>query len=310
MSISRRTIVLETAACALLATGGVALASPGDPWLSGVELHPAWLAVIVPAARYGTWGLLLALGLTGAGLAAIGLLLAGSLTGLSASITSSTGLLAMTAAIGVAWIALSHESRRARLARRLDEAEEARLAAVELVAAHQEALTRLRARHDRIDLSVSLWRELAVSLDCGDEAEAGTAALELCSIRCGATGGTVHAGDRHRVVARYGAEPLAASSRHDLWFDRTVNAASELGRPVSAAEVDGATAQDSDLAVPIVDDLDGTVLGVLALRGVSPARMGAAELRDVLVIASWLAPALVRPARLERKPLLAQAVVP
>ncbi len=54
-----------------------------------------------------------------------------------------------------------------------------------------------------------------------------------------------------------------------------------------AVELTGAGPTDSDLAAPIV--LDGMAVGVLVVRGVS--RMGAAALRDLAVIAEWLAPA-------------------
>jgi len=308
MSTSSRTIVFEAAAGAVLTTGGVALVSPGDPWLTGVGFHPAWIAILVPAARYGTRGFLFGLGLTGAALALAGLLLVGSMAGLATTATGTSSIFALGAAIGVAWIALAHEGRTARLARRLADAEASLADAEQVLAAQRDALGKLRARHDRIDLSLTLWRELARRLDRGSESEAARAALELCALRCGATSGVVHGSDRHRVLARHGRE-LPASSQIDLWFDRTVKAAAELRRPVLASEVADVTAQDSDAAAPVLDEVDGSVLGVIALRGV-PGRLGAAELRDLFVIAGWLGPALKPTVHVERLRPAAETVVP
>jgi hypothetical protein len=56
----------------------------------------------------------------------------------------------------------------------------------------------------------------------------------------------------------------------------------------------GASESDCDVAVPVTDEGSGVVIGVIALRGVSPGYMRAAELRDLGVLAQWLAPALAR----------------
>lgn len=310
MSTSSRTIALEAGAGAALATAAVVALSPDDPWLTGVGLHPAWLAVLVPAARYGIRGLALALIATGAALAVVGALLDGSLAGLAARATGSSALLALTAAILIAWIAVLHEGRHARLARRLADAERAAREAEGVVAVQHETLARLRARHDRIDVSIAFWRELAARLHRGDEADAATAAVELAAIRCGADAGAVLAVQRPRAVARWGAPP-AEPLRRDAWRDRTARAAAERRRAVVATEVDGADADDSDVAVPIIDDArGGEPLGVLALRGLGPDRIGAPELRDLIVVAGWLAPAMARPAPVDRAGATVEAVSP
>jgi hypothetical protein len=61
--------------------------------------------------------------------------------------------------------------------------------------------------------------------------------------------------------------------------------------------VPGAAETDCDLAIPICDEDTQVALGVIALRGVSPSQMRAAELRDVGILAQWLAPVLARQLR-------------
>jgi hypothetical protein len=59
----------------------------------------------------------------------------------------------------------------------------------------------------------------------------------------------------------------------------------------------GSSVDDSDVAVPVTDEDTGVVLGVIALRGVSPGALRAADLRDLGVLARWLAPSIVRQLR-------------
>jgi hypothetical protein len=64
---------------------------------------------------------------------------------------------------------------------------------------------------------------------------------------------------------------------------------------VITSELDHASESDSDLAIPIIDgnDVSGrSVLGVIALDGVDPTKLKPADLRDLSVIAQWLAPTL------------------
>ncbi len=69
--------------------------------------------------------------------------------------------------------------------------------------------------------------------------------------------------------------------------DATASEALRSGRAVRAVDLTGAGPTDSDLAAPIV--VDGVSVGVMVARGAS--RMGAAALRDLAVVAEWLAPA-------------------
>jgi hypothetical protein len=96
-------------------------------------------------------------------------------------------------------------------------------------------------------------------------------------------------------VASSDSHPLSTLASAGAWHaaggsdvpDATAAEALRSGRPVRAVELTGAGPTDSDLAAPIV--VDGVSVGVLVARGAS--RMGAAALRDLAVVAEWLAPA-------------------
>jgi hypothetical protein len=291
-----RIALLEAAGASLLLVGVVALAAPHDVWLEGFGLHPMWLPVIVLAARYATRGLFPALAFTGGGLIVASLALEGSLTGLAARTSSAADLLALGVAILVAWVAMLHESRIGRVVQRLAEASEAQRQAEENVHALHASLRYLRSRHDRLDASLSFWRNVAGRLERGDAGEAARAVLELCELRLDARAGTVQLrdGDRFVPLAGRGQWSPTSARPQDLERDVTVRAAIEACQVMPAGP--GATEGDSDVVAPIVDD-DGAVIGVIALRGVSPGCMRAADLRDLGVIAQWLAPAVARQLR-------------
>jgi len=301
MTTSNRVIAAEAAGGAALASIAGLLIRPDDPWLTGSQLHPAWLVVVVLAARYGGRGLLFALGFVVAALAGCALLAGDSaavaFAGLDARVRSTTDLAPLAACILVAWIAMLHESRMARMARRLATADQERREADDALAAARDSLLFLRNRHDRIDASLSLWRDLAGRLERGDAAEAAGAALELCTIRAGASAGIVQSwdGTSLRPLARRGHWQPDDPRPRDIIIDRTASAAVTRRLPTPASEVDGASAEDSDVAVPIIDGHSGEVSGVLSLRGVSPSRLTAADLSDLVIVAGWLAPALSRP---------------
>jgi hypothetical protein len=293
MSTSNRIVLVEAAGAAALVGGLAALGSPHDVWLSGVGFHPAWLAVIVLAARYGPRGLFPALGLTWGFLAVLSLALGGSLEGLAVRARSTSDLLALVASVLVTWVAMLHESRMARTIRRLADSTEAHAQAEKTMRALHDSLSYLRARHDRIDASLSLWRDLAARLERGDSMEAAKAVLELCAIRAGASAGVVQLRDGHRLstLAWRGHWSPTSARPSDISGDVTVRQAI-VSRQVTPAS-QGATESDSDVAVPVLDT-SGVVVGVIALRGVSPGSLRAPDMHDLVVIAQWLAPALDR----------------
>jgi hypothetical protein len=274
--------------------GIVALTSPGDVWLSDVGFHPAWLPVIVLAARYGPRGLFTALALAGSMLIAASVALGGNLDGLVERSQRVSELFSLLAATLVAWIGMMHESRTTRVQARLDDTSASLHQAEETVHALHDGLTYLRARHDRLDISLSLWRNLASRIERGTDAEVADAVLELCGIRTGAQAGIVQLRDGHRLstVAWRGHWAGTSARPRDISFDATVRAAIVSKQPTPASP--DATDADSDVAVPVLDEGSGVVIGVIALRGIAPGALRAADLRDLTVIAHWLAPSLAR----------------
>jgi hypothetical protein len=299
MSTSRKTVLGEAALAAALVVGLIALASPHDVWLRGFGLHPMWLPVIVLSARYGTRGLFPALVMTVGGLFAIGLFFDGSLEGFAARTRSSSDLLALATAVLVAWVAMAHESRTQRAHRKLADASDAQKQAEENVQALHASLGYLRTRHDRLDVSLSLWRSLARRLERGDASDAARAVLELCEIRAGAKAGIVQLrdGDRMTTLATRGNWPVRLARPGETDGDATVRAAVKTSHVTPAAP--GSTEIDSDVAIPLTDEDSGAVVGVIALRGVSPRAMRAADLRDLGVLAQWLVPTVTRQLRKE-----------
>jgi hypothetical protein len=304
MSTSDRHVALEAVASAALVLGAAALFSPGDLFIAGLGFHPAWIAVLVLAARYGTSGLLLSIALTWGSLAAATLALGRPLAGLAPRLGLGADAYALAAAILVAWIASLHAARTARFTARLTVAEVRLHEAEDLTDAMRDSLAFLRGRHDRMEVSLSLWRDISARLERGDAADAAQAALELCALRCGAAAGMVQGWDgvSLHALASHGQWSPSQSRRHEVPTDSTAVAAVTARRAILASEVPGASCEDSDVAVPVLDGR-GAVLGVIALRGVSPARLSAADLSDLSLTADWLAPALQRrsPVRKVRK---------
>lgn len=297
MSTSDRTVVAEAAGVAALVVGIVAVASPDDVWLRDFGLHPMWIPVIVMAARYATRGLFPVLLLTCGGLVATSYALDDSLAGFTARTRNPSDLIALTTAVLVAWVATAHESRIARANRKLGEATDAQRHAEEHVHALHASLGYLRSRHDRLDVSLSLWRSLSFRLERGDATEAARAVLELCEIRAGAHAGAIHLRDGARLaqLASRGQWSATSARPPDIEHDATVAAA--VRTKLVTPAVPGSSETGADVAIPVIDESSGAVVGVIALRGVSPRTMHAAELRDLGVLAQWLAPSIARALR-------------
>ena len=293
----------EAAAATALTVAIAALWSPGDVWLVQTGFHPVWLAVLVLAAAYGARGLFVSLTLSVALLAVVSLTRSGGLTGLWLRAEHGADLTPLAASVLVAWIAMLHQGRQAAACLALTSASARQAAAESTTEALRESLALLRARHDRLDLSLSMWREVAARMERGDPGEASRAALELCALRSGASAGVVQRWDgvSLRTLAGHGQGSPAQPRPRDICTDRTAAAAVANHRAVTVLEV-GAEAElsDSDVAVPIMGSAPGSVLGVISLRGVSPSRLRATDLRDFTIIAQWLAPTLAASARVER----------
>jgi hypothetical protein len=221
--------------------------------------------------------------------------LEGALAGLTERQRAGADLLALGTATLVAWIAMMHETRLSRVAAQLDDASMAQVQAETTVKALHESLSYMRKRQDRLEVSLSMWRDVAARIERGEPGEAAKAILELCEMRLGSGAGMVQVRDGNRLTtlpSRGAWSPTSARPR-DIAVDVTVRDAI-VGRRVTTA-VQGASEYDSDVAAPIVDEASGVVLGVLALRGVSAGSLKAADLTDLRVLAQWLAPALARP---------------
>jgi hypothetical protein len=310
MWTSSRNVFLEAFAGAVVAAVAMALWSPGDVWVTGVGFHPAWIVVLALAAHYGSLGLFLSLGTCVAALTGLSLLLGHNVDGLETRASSPSDMFALAASLIVAWLAMLHERKTAQLKQRLLAAERGHQQANEALAAFQDHVAPLRKRYERIDLSVSLWRDLACRLESGDLQQAARAALDLGQIRSAASSGVVYFADGNAlgVLARVGPDsPMHGS---DIVFDRTARAAVERHRTVLALEVEGTSEEDSDVAAPILDEHTQTVLGVIALRGVSANRLSSADVHDLAVIALWLAPALMRARPHRRSMTTVEAAVP
>jgi hypothetical protein len=284
-------ILLMEVIAAMVLMGAAIMLVSGDLCVPAVDVHPLWIPVLVFAARYGVRGMFMAVAVGALGLAATCMVEHGEMASAMARGSNPYDVVALVACTLVAWTSMIRDGRLARtaqdggeLVQRLENSEETARALREVVGV-------LRDRLDRIDLSISMWRAIAGRLDHGTLNDAAAAALELAAIRTGAATGVVllNTGFRLETIATYG----HASGSGDFSSDRTVCWAFSHERPALRGHVRDATLEDMEVAVPIIGN-DGSVIGVLAMRDTPPARLRAAEVRDVQVVGTWLAPAFVR----------------
>ncbi len=288
-------VVFHALATAVLTAAAVAAWSPDDVWLAGLGFHPGWIAVAVLAARYGIRGLFLGLAFTAVSLTVAAELLGGDRYGVLVRAGMPSEVMALAAVTLVAWIAMLHDSRMTRMALRLEDAEHRLGESDEVMEAMRETMATVRARADRIDLSLTVWRDLASRIERGDPGEAARASLELCALRLGATAGIVQRwdGGALRTLAWHGEWSASQPRPRDIFTDRTATAAVNRARPATISQIENAGADDSDVAAPILDG-EGKVIGIIALRGLPARRLRAADVRDLVIAAQWLAPALAR----------------
>ncbi len=293
-------LVIEAVVATTLVLAAVAVAAPA-PYLGWGILrpHPVWLVVLALAARYGARGLVLSTPIAWGALALLALSWRALPGHVLTELARPAELGALAAALLVSWIASVHERR----VQDLDEQRELLAGKVSHDAAALGELRRaalaLRARNDRLDLALTFLRDVARRIEGGDLTTASEAALALVVARLGARAGAVQAppaaggatdvrGGALTLVATTG--PWAAPGPGES--DATVAEALRSGEPVRAVDLAGAGPGDSDLAAPII--VDDSTVGVLTVRGV--ARVGAAALRDLAVVAEWLATAFARAA--------------
>ncbi|HEX3902548.1 MAG TPA: hypothetical protein VH853_06840 [Polyangia bacterium] len=291
MQISSRRLLLEAGVATAIVLVGVAVAVPA-PHLGWGTLrpHPVWLVVLALSARYGARGLVVSVPVAWGSLVLLAEPWRAAPTEALAALATPAELGALAAAIMISWIASVHE-------RRTNDLEE-RLAILAGRASHdatalgevRRAALALRARNDRLDLALTFLRDVARRIDGGDVGAASEAALTLVVARLGARAGAVQARTNDAsliLVASIGAWDVAATP---AGHDATVVEALKSAQPIRAIDLPGAGPSDSDLAAPII--VGRETVGVMAVRGV--ARVGAAALRDLEVVAEWLGTAFAR----------------
>jgi len=296
MLISKRSRnILIEAVVGVAATLGIAAAcGVPDLGLGMLAPHPVWLVVLVMAARYGMRGFVVVMTLAWGALAGLAVPSGfGALRTLDVMATPAE-LGALAAAVLVAWIASAHERRHQAQAERLAELEQKSAADNAAIDELRNATLALRSRADRLDMSLTFLRDIAHRLDGSDANAAAEAALELVITRLGARAAAV----QMLAPADDGAPELTTASSRGIWTpqasDGTAAAVLRTGRATRALDLRDGSATDSDVAAPLIDAM-GAVRGVLVARGLPGGGVGATAVRDLGVIADWLAPVLTKP---------------
>jgi hypothetical protein len=299
LSLTRSSrLLVEAGVATAMVLAAVAVASPAPHLGWGfLRPHPIWLVVLALSARYGARGLVTSAPVAWGTLALLAVPWRTVPARILTELARPPELGALGAALLVSWIASVHERRVEGLEDKCELlAGRASHEAAALGELRRAALA-LRARNDRLDLALTFLRDVARRLDGGDVSTASEAALALVVARLGARAGAVQtpAGDGGRTGTLTGALTIVATT--GPWAapgpgesDATVVEALRSGEPVRAIDLPGAGSGDSDLAAPII--VVGETVGVLTVRGV--ARVGAAALRDLTVVAEWLATAFAR----------------
>ena len=298
MLISKRSRnILIEAVVGVAATLGIAAAcGVPDLGLGMLAPHPVWLVVLVMSARYGVRGFIVVMTLAWGALAGLAVPAGfGALHTLDVMATPAE-LGALAAAVLVAWIASAHERRHQAQAERLAELEQKAAADSAAIDELRNATLALRSRSDRLDMSLTFLRDIAHRIDGSDPNAAAEAALELVITRLGARAAAV----QMLTPPDNGTPELATMSSRGIWnpegTDGTAAAALRTGRATRALDLRDGSASDSDVAAPVMD-ASGAVVGVLVARGLPGGGVGATAVRDLGVIADWLAPVLTKPMR-------------
>jgi hypothetical protein len=247
--------------------------------LAVIDPHPVWLVVAVIAARYGTRGLAIVIPIAWGALA-----LANGSDGPARALDTLAMPLELGALSGtvlVGWIASGNERRERGLAGKVAELERRVAADNATIGELRRAALALRARNDRLDLSLTFLCSIARRLHGSDAEAAAQAALELVVARIGARAASIE------MLSGGALRPLAVLG---IWNrgapDNTALAAVTGRQPKRAVELTSGGTDDSDIAAPITDAA-GAVRGVIAARGVAGGGSSMAALRDLAVIAGW-----------------------
>lgn len=292
MATPYQVVMVEVTAAILIVGGLIALAS-GDLCMPGADVHPLWIPVLVFSARYGVRGLFISVALAAIALSAVSIAEHRGLVELAARGRNPYDLIALVAATLVAWTALIRDRRLARVVHEQEDMARWLVTSEETAGALREVVGVLRDRLDRIDLSISLWRTIAGRLDHAPLSDAAAAALELASLRSASAVGFVQRvrGGHLHTIATYG----RGAGTSDISRDSTVQYAVANRRTAQRSQVPDASHEDSEIAIPIIDAETRALLGVLAMRDAPQGRLRAAEVRDLELVAAWLAESFPRP---------------
>lgn len=287
--IPLKTVALEAAAISTLGIGVAALLSPRDAGLATLFPYPIWLAVALLATRYGSRGLMVGL-LLGWGLTAfVTLVLRLPMALVGARTSSGSDLGALLGVVLVGWVASTNERRCAALAATASALKERGAVDHQAVVALRAAAVALRARADRLEMSLTFLRDVAARLDGSDPAAAAQAALDLAVARTGARAGVVVAIDESGRGLPMTLASCGGWGAADLRDDPTAASALRNRRATRAIDVEEAEAAvaASDLAAPIFEAEGDPVVGLIALRGVPQGGASPAALHDLGLIAGW-----------------------
>lgn len=274
-STSGRRRAVESVALAVLFVGVPELA-----WTQAmrtVEPNPGWVAVLVLAARYGTAGLCLGLGVVPLVASLLALFTGQSFAAPWARLDALRDGAALGASVLVSWVGSRHLNRETRLREGLREASERTAHDERTIEALREGAAKLRSRVDRTSHSVSFLRDAAVRLQGADPIVAAEGAADLAIARSGGHGAIV------RIGMRGHQRQLAIRDRRAVDHDEPL------------------TLHPPDVTVPLRAGAD--CIGSLTCWGVPRAALDEATRNDLEVIASWCARAViagVRPSGLSR----------
>lgn len=279
-------VVVSAALCLAL--------SPEDPALGGLAPHPAWIAILALAARYGVKGLVVSVVGSFVLVAAAVAVSSGHPFALANRVADYPDLVALLAAFVVATVGELSE-RHGALLHAGEQAARRELAQAEKDAAVlRQTVSALRGETARLGTALPFLRDATRRLDHADVRGAVDAALELAIARTGARLAAVHLADEETAGTYAQAGPWSGTAEaSDRRPDRTAATALTELRLARVLDLAEAGPGDSDVAAPIVDPA-GAVLGVLTLRGLPFAFLQTSSLPEVAFLAEWIAEPLGR----------------
>ena len=246
-----------------------------------LEPHPAWIAVLILAARDSSVGFFAGLIAAAAAVAAGSAIAGAGLASPWSSLDSASNLVAFAACLMISWVASWHLRRHADLGERLRALSDHSGENEATIVALRDVVATLRARIDRTSNSLSFIRDAASRLDGSDPVMAAEGAADLALARTGARAAEVRVGKglQRLLAVRDAREPGVLT-------------------PLSL--------RDADVKVPIRNG--SHLVGIIALWSMPRSGLDEATAHDLEVIASWCVPALAAEAWRPKSPNHARRV--